>query len=236
MFKIINVLHGLVRQLLPNRAYSYLKKKFNQHFNNPLFQSYGQFGEDAFMVRYFVSKGITKGNYVDIGAYSPMKLSNTYLLHKMGWAGINVDASEGSIALFHKVRPTDQNINAAISSVDGMVKFPKNKISVFNSIGNSSANDELFELPSLTLHSLLDKYLDPEEHFEFLNVDVEGHDLEVLKSNDWIKYRPRLVLVEDHGFNVETFNSNKILNFMSNVDYRLISWIRPNLIFERLEN
>ena len=61
-------------------------------------------------------KNINHGFYVDAGCYHPLHLSNTYLLHKRGWEGINIDVSEYSIDLFNYLRPKDHNVNAAVTS------------------------------------------------------------------------------------------------------------------------
>ncbi len=67
----------------------------------------------------------------------------------------------------------------------------------------------------------------------FLNVDVEGHDLEVLKSNNWELFRPELVCVELHSNSIFDVIESKIFNFMTDVSYELIAWTKPSLIFKR---
>ena len=77
-------------------------------------------GEDLKIVE--LSENIIQGYYVDAGCYHPLHLSNTYLLYKKKWRGINIDLSKFSIDLFNFMRPDDININVAVSSKDEYVK------------------------------------------------------------------------------------------------------------------
>ena len=76
-------------------------------------ESYSMEEEDLIILE--LTKDIKNGFYVDAGCYHPLHLSNTHLLYKRNWSGINIDLSEFSIALFNYLRPRDININAAIS-------------------------------------------------------------------------------------------------------------------------
>jgi hypothetical protein len=70
---------------------------------------YSQAGEDAILSNIFNYVLPTdRGFYVDVGAYHPFKHSNTYLLYRAGWRGINIDPRPGSKALFDKHRPEIQ--------------------------------------------------------------------------------------------------------------------------------
>ena len=71
-----------------------IKKLFNYLFHSYYLKSYSQEGEDIFLRKIFNKK---KGFYVDVGCYHPLDGSNTYLLYKKGWNGINLDISTLSI-------------------------------------------------------------------------------------------------------------------------------------------
>ena len=75
-------------------------------------KTYSQFGEDLIINNFF---GEFIGKYVDIGCYHPIKYSNTALLHKKGWTGVNIDLNETSINLFNACRKNDLNIVACLS-------------------------------------------------------------------------------------------------------------------------
>ena len=61
-------------------------------------------------------RGKNDGIYVDVGAQNPVSNNNTFLLHKRGWSGLNIDLDEENIELFRSARPKDYNFNFAISS------------------------------------------------------------------------------------------------------------------------
>ena len=77
-------------------------------------KQYSQWGEDIFINSFF--KDIDNGIYLDIGCFHPYMYSNTCLLYKKGWNGINVDINQTAIDLFNIVRPKDTNICAAASN------------------------------------------------------------------------------------------------------------------------
>ena len=78
-------------------------------------------GEDLELLK--ITKNINQGFYVDAGCYHPLHLSNTYLLCKKKWNGINIDISEFSIKLFNFIRPDDVNINSAVSNSESEITF-----------------------------------------------------------------------------------------------------------------
>ena len=103
-----------------SKVYPVFKKPFlyyNLYARNLKFyfkNSQSQFGEDKKIVKLFHKD--KKGIYLDLGCFHPIRLNNTYLLHKLGWKGINIDLNPLSIELFDLARPNDINICAAISN------------------------------------------------------------------------------------------------------------------------
>ena len=83
-------------------------------------KSFSQFGEDLFINEFF--KKQKNGKYVDLGAFHPMRMNNTYLLHKKGWSGTNVDLNEISIDMFNLARKNDNNICCLLSDSDNTEK------------------------------------------------------------------------------------------------------------------
>ena len=95
-------------------------------------KTYSQFGEDLIINNFF---GDFIGKYVDIGCYHPIKYSNTALLHKKGWTGVNIDLNETSINLFNACRKNDLNIVACLSDKREKVSvYMDSKFSALNSI------------------------------------------------------------------------------------------------------
>jgi FkbM family methyltransferase len=184
--------------------------------------SYSQAGEDMILNCIFLSKN--KGVYIDVGANHPTKASNTYFFYKRGWTGINIDALPNAIKLFHKQRRRDINIQSGISDIEGSFNFYMFKESSYNTF-NEKFIDEIIKISPLLeikkilvqpLYSVLSQY--NITSIDFMSVDVEGLDLNVLKSNDWGNFRPKIVLVEDFNNNNEIKNST-IYDFMGTLGY-----------------
>jgi FkbM family methyltransferase len=167
--------------------------------------SYSQQGED--MILHCLFQGQQTGFYVDIGAYHPARYSNTYFFYRRGWRGINIDAMPGSMAAFRVQRPEDVNLEYAIANDDSTrtyYEFDNPALNGFSRALSESRNAGgqfrligEHALPTMTLAQALGAHLPPGQRIDFLTVDVEGLDLEVLQSNDWSKYRPRSVVTED---------------------------------------
>ena len=178
-------------------------------------------GEDLQVKKYFNNK--KNGLYVDVGAYHPIHRNNTKLLHDMGWEGINIDISDFSIKLFEHLRPDDVNLNLAVSKTNGYVDmFYQKKLSQILTIKKKIA-ENVFQgkikskkILSKTLSQILNESKYSERKIDFLDVDVEGADLDVLESLDFSKYSPELICVEYIGKNK---NNSDIFNFLKNKNY-----------------
>jgi len=234
-------------KLLVSRRFKALLKALG---NRDLVKSYSQFGEDVYISAYFKGKTWTNdapmqlpngGFYVDIGAYSPTECSNTYMFYKHGWCGINVDATPGIMDSFSLIRKRDINLNIAICSENSdLVLYCWGEPCVFNTADPALAKQRTEQLsqapyemkvPCMTLASLLDRYLPADRKIDFMSVDVEGLDLEVIKSNDWKKYRPELIVAEVYSSSLEQLIDTEICRFLSGENYRCIAWLQPSIIF-----
>jgi FkbM family methyltransferase len=218
-------------------------------------ESYSQYGEDAVLFAYFWGKESSphkvgrpklrhQGFYVDIGAYAPTYISNTYLFYRAGWHGINIDATPGVMDAFHKVRPRDINLELAIGTEKGKLEFFSwGAPCVFNTLSAEIAaqrSDKLgppqtVRVTSLPLADVLARHMPPTRKIDFLSVDVEGMDLSVLQSNDWQKFRPELVLVESYVYELKALGTDPIHQFALNHNYRLYAWTPPTLIYRDVD-
>lgn len=194
-------------------------------------KSYAQEGEDLILRRIFA--GQKNGFYIDIGAHHPKRFSNTYVFYCMGWKGINIDARPGSMTLFRRLRRRDINLEIGISGVEGALSYYQFEEPALNSfsadlalsrvkLGTSRLVSET-AVQTLPLKQILGKHIQAEKTIDFLTIDVEGMDLEVLRSNDWIKYRPRVVLVEILASSMEAIALHPVNAFMNAKGYRLYS-------------
>ena len=195
----------LTRRWLPQN----LKKSFQQLLlgYDSYAPSFSSAGEDM-MLRHLLGSDKMNGFYVDVGAFHPTLGSNTYFFYLNGWRGINIDARPGSKKLFDKVRPRDTNLEIGVSREPGEMTYyfiaddsPMNSFSpeFLKQIEMLEHVKEKISIPTLPLAEVLERHLPKDQAIDFMNVDVEGHDLEVLESNDWQRFRPKVIVVEDEG-------------------------------------
>jgi FkbM family methyltransferase len=193
--------------------------------------SFSQEGEDLLLLHIFENH--PSGFYVDVGAFHPVKFSNTYLLYKRGWRGINIDATPGSMDLFRRWRKRDINIEAAVGDKKGVLTcymFNQANLNTFDSevakkraIAPGCRLLRTVHLEIRPLGQILAEYLPAETKIDLLNVDAEQSDLSVLLSNDWERYRPNVVVVELTVLTIEGVLNSELYKFMSKLEYRLFA-------------
>ena len=202
---------------------------------------YGQDGEDLILNR--LLDGQARGFYVDVGAHHPVRFSNTYLFYKRGWCGVNIDAMPGSMKLFNKLRPNDINIECGVAGVAGKLVyhcFNEPALNTFDIYEASLKNKppykliDKIEVSVERLDTLLERHIGVEQEIDFLSVDVEGKDFEVLSSNDWRRWRPRFILAETLRTDLLKLNECPITSFMLSNNYKLIGKAYNTSFFERL--
>ena len=197
---LINILPSRLKNLLESNAVNQFKKTLkNLNF------SYSQEGEDLILNRYFNNKQV--GFYVDIGAHHPTRFSNTHFFYSRGWRGINIDAMPDSMIAFSKQRSRDINLEIGISKTENTLTYYMFNEPALNTFSKKEADkkDGLRNykivstkmIKTFPLKSILDEHLPKNTTIDFMSIDVEGLDIEVLESNDWELYRPNLVLIED---------------------------------------
>ncbi len=201
---------------------------------------YSQFGEDVVLSQLLRAP---EGFYVDVGANHPTRYSNTYLLYKRGWHGLNIDPNQDAIQTFKRERPRDMSVALGIAKTEGTALLYRYADPAFNTFSRTSAKELekktwLSPLPSikvsvLPLASALSQHLPQGTTIDLLSVDVEGLDLEVLESNDWTRFSPRVIAVEDHGFDAHEPARSRIFSFLRDKGYTLKAHTGPTLIFIR---
>ena len=216
---------------------SILKKKFYSQK-----KSYSFGGCDLLIDYIFKTK--KNGFYLDIGCQHPVSNNNTYLLYRKGWSGINIDLDPKNIRLFNLERPNDINICKCISS-DNSKKdlFFFHPGSPINSLEKETiknkSNFSLKKIKTFTLNSILENY--KIRAIDYFNLDVEGHEINILKNFNIKYYKPKVVSVEfiDYQMNNLEFKNNDINRvlqselyryFISN-DYHFVNWSHADLIF-----
>ncbi|MBT8517341.1 FkbM family methyltransferase [Polynucleobacter paneuropaeus] len=206
--------------------------------------SWAQEGEDLILNRIF-SSGHT-GFYVDIGAHDPFRFSNTYLLYKKGWRGLCVDPLPEAKKRFKKFRPKDIFINCGLGGQSRSMKYFMFSESAVNTFDEKYADFvtsttsykllEKKEVKVITLSDFLNQYYPKNVEFDLLSIDAEAKDLEILKSNDWEKYRPKIVLVEDLNHQKNLSGSSEIENLLTDKNYQMMAKTVNSVFYIRNEN
>jgi FkbM family methyltransferase len=192
--------------------------------------SYSQEGEDMILRRFVVPNGA--GFYVDIGAHHPYRFSNTYYFHRQGWRGINIDPLPGAMELFNSCRPKDINLNLGVSENKGTLSYVMFNEPALNTFDKELAQERQSEaykiigsidVPVMPLRELLDQHQDEFSVIDLMSVDVEGYDLEVLRSNDWSRFRPRLIVVESlHSNSISEVMQSEIYQYLLDRSYAIV--------------
>ncbi|MEM1408717.1 MAG: FkbM family methyltransferase, partial [Bacteroidota bacterium] len=166
--------------------------------------SYSFTGEDR-LIESLLKKSITyNGFYVDVGCNHPVFLSNTYLFYRRGWRGISIDANANLIKKFRWYRPRDRVAASLVSNGVEPMEFMNLTNNVLSTVHATYINDFLEQgqeilkkevMQPRTLSSILNELQCPHE-FDFLSIDVEGHDWNVIRSIDLTKYKPELIVAE----------------------------------------
>lgn len=205
-------------------------------------KSYSQEGEDMILRRLF--EHTTDGFYVAVGAYHPKRFSNTYYFYKRGWSGMNIDATPGSMQAFQKARPRDINIEAAIAKDRRELTFYMFNDPALNSFDEALSRKRVREgyrvvkeqkIVTSRLEDILADNMPTGQNIDFMSVDVEGFDLEVLQSNDWQLFRPTFLLVESRESNLEDIRRSEVYKFLNVRGYVLFARTANTIIFKDKE-
>ena len=209
--------------------------------------SFAQEGEDLVLLAFYEGKSTYKGFYVDIGAFHPYRFSNTQVLYEKGWRGINIDATPGSMQLFEKYRPEDTNLEIGI----GNSESKKLTYYMFNEPALNGFDKELTEdrvkkgykligtkdIEIFNINEILNKYMPQNKRIDFMNIDIEGFDIDILKTLEWEKLAPKFLLIEDLTLVDKdiclNIKDNQIYSILRKHSYKLVAKTRRTLFFRQ---
>lgn len=235
-------MRNALKKVLPRAVRDRLRETFGRY--GYARTSYSQEGEDLILLRLF--EDAPPGVYVDVGAHHPFRFSNTCLLHERGWRGINIDARPGSMAAFRRARPRDVNLEIGISERPSELEFFLFEEPALNTFDRALAESRQAEgwrlaatrtVPCRPLSAVLDEQLPrlAAAAPDVLSIDVEGLDLQVLRSSDWKRYRPRAVIVEVLGHSFAAGTPSPAQDFLAAQGYTLFAKLYNSAIFLRDE-
>ena len=232
---IKNFKEKYVKNLFFYHIYRFVKYKFS------FFKSYGATGEDVLLNKIFKDN---KGFYVDVGALHPINGSLTHNLYKRGWTGLNFDIDERNIKFFKIFRRRDSSFRMAISSSKGEVNsYIFSSGSGLNTLEKSWADKWskllgkdyfIMKLTKTTLTSIVKKFK-IQNKIDLLNIDVEGHEIEVLNGSDFKLFRPKIITIEIHVKKTEDIFKTRVFKILQQNKYELISHYYHTCFFKAVE-
>ncbi|MBT5268497.1 MAG: FkbM family methyltransferase [Candidatus Marinimicrobia bacterium] len=213
----------------------------------------GQWAEDV-VVRKLFLRSKKQGIYVDLGAHHPFTHSNTAWLWFKGWRGINVDANRHSITLFNKSRPNDTNLNLAIipsSQYTGGTRavdlyLPDEEscetgdhgITATASVDSDIASERNFQktekVDAIDVLTLFKQHHLTE--IDYLNIDVEGLDFQILQDIDYNSVKIHAISVEDYCSSIHAAVESETTKYLQQHGYDLVSRVGPTSIFALRES
>ena len=190
------------------------------------FISYAQNFEDVLLNRVF--KNNTKGFYIDVGALHPSFESVTKAFYNRGWSGINIEPIKDYYNIIHQERSRDINLNIALSNYSGNLEF----FQIMEQPGNSTLDKktayriaqekglEVFQytVTVKTLADICEEYVD--QKIDFLKIDVEGLEEQVISGGNWEKFRPTILLIETTLPSTNIRCKNNIPEFLEKKGYQ----------------
>ncbi len=207
-------------------------------------RSYSQFAEDLLIECYL---GRRKGvRYIDVGCLWPVKLSNTYRFYKAGGSGLCIDPNPTIAAEFRAARPNDIFFNAGVSNREGQLDYAMFQNPVFNTFdpakrakvmnsgkpGRGLLQD--LAVPVKPLSLILDEvdWWSNPAPTDLLAIDVEGHEMDVLRSAPLDRLDPTLIVCEVFS-TVETLAETEIAAYLKSHGYRVVGATGHDAYFKR---
>lgn len=221
---------------------------FNQKIRSlkKIKKSYSSNSVDLIINELFKNK--KKGIYIDVGCNHPFIGNNTYKLFKKGWSGINIDLDYTFIESFNFYRPNDYNLQIGVSDKNGEQEmYYHHERSAINTLDIKRSSKSILKknIKTLTLNNIIENSKFKNQQIDYVSIDVEGYELNVLKGFDLNKYKPKALSIEyiDTKMIKEEYyhqNINNILNsdlykYITNHGYHFVNWLHSDLIFVSTE-
>lgn len=204
---------------------------------------YGQLAQD--LIAYMILKNKKTGFYVDIAAHDGISYNNTYLFERLGWDGFCVEASPSTFEILRKNRKCDCYNKAVFSKNIGKTRFAFTNASMINTLeisltkehkkrmeSESKQQVEYVEVETIGFNELMENYPNV-THIDFMSLDIEGGELEVLKGIDFNKYSFGVMTIEHND--VEPAKS-EIIKLLSDNGYRILFQNGFDIMFVKNEH
>ena len=204
--------------------------------------SYSQCGEDLIIEYIFNWLGIHTVSYIDIGAYNPTELSNTFLFYRKGGRGVCIEPDPTLYALIKRKRPKDVCLNIGVGSSEAtkadfymmtaksLNTFSKEVAQRYESYGIHRI-ERVLQIPILPVNDVIRQYCSASPNL--VSLDAEGLDLEILRSFDTDVLRPEVFCVETLTYTQDNSEAKvkEIVDLMKTKGYFIYADTYINTIF-----
>ncbi|HMO63189.1 MAG TPA: FkbM family methyltransferase [Ferruginibacter sp.] len=231
----MNLFRGVAKKILPQAQLGY-----------------SQFGEDLIMAHLFHQVDIKQPTYLDIGANEPRYISNTYFFYTRGSRGILIEPNPYLCKKLHQIRPNDIVLHTGIglneeaeadfylfpNYANGLSTFSEKEAQHWEQIGMKGIGkipvEKVIKVPLTPINVIIEKYFSAKAP-NFISLDVEGLDIDILRSFDFNRFRPDVFCVETVGYdeNQKAYKIEAILELMLSKDYKIHADTWVNTIFCR---
>lgn len=208
--------------------------------------SYAQYGEDLIVQGIFDTLHLSTPRYIDIGTHHPTNLSNTFLFYKKGSSGVCIEPSPQLFTNIKKVRPRDICLNVGISdSAQSSMPYYVLTAQTMNTFSKEDAEktinapavygeqkiERVEHIDLIPINEILEKYFST--YGDFVSIDTEGFDEQIIRSIDFTKFRPKVLCVEtiEQG-TTSTFHKNTaLIEYLTTKNYFVYADTYVNTIF-----
>jgi len=223
------------------KSVTFIIDECERFIRSVLTHSYSQCGEDIILDK--ILKKYSKGFYVDVGAYDPTRFSNTLRFYEKGWSGINIEPNVVQYNKFVRARSRDINLNIGVGSKNGALTYYQIIPTTLSTFSKQMADEYMNhgytmegkkKVPVLKLSDIFSKYA-KNRFIHYISIDVEGYEVDVLKSNNWKKYRPLVICLEVHFSHINIVDDKKrelmIMNYLHSIGYLFFTKSDLNYFF-----
>lgn len=232
-----------------NKIKSLLKRTLVNTFFRHIRRSYSQSGEDIIISDLFTRLGISNPTYLDIGANHPIALSNTYRLYTRGSKGVCIEPNPVLFSQLKQKRKKDICINAGIAfneqreadyymfpdKMNGLNTFSKEEAEFWEQTGKEGIGkhkvENILKMKLLDINEVMKEYFSLQP--DFISIDVEGLDLEIIQCIDFNKHKPFVFCVETLAFEKgdKEYKKENIINYLQEKGYFIYADTYINTIF-----
>lgn len=204
--------------------------------------SYSQTGEDLIVDFIFKARNIINPTYIDLGGYHPINMNNTYLFYTKGSRGINVEPNINGFSAFQKQRPNDINLNIGVSNENSFLDYFMMNDPSMNTFSHSNAEylqlnfnfkiEKVLKIEVKKISDIIDQYCGG-DFPDFLSIDIEGLDFEIIKSIDFELSKPKVICIEsiEYAENGKGEKRNDLIDYIMSKDYIQLADTYINTIF-----